>query len=345
MKDIKLRNEEKGAIALLKSLPIELGDIYGLMAELVEASKGKGKRAIVARARQCIRMGKEAMTNEEKSDHFENVVGMMLESKAHLRPRTLADIRFHTRKLLRLCPELKKKTLRNISSDEWKEYLDRCFRTPSQFKKGRSILSSVLNYAKRRRLVSDNSTELISKPRIVEKHIAPLSLTEVKRLITSARECYNGEGLAACAIMLYAGVRPTEVQRLSWECINLKSEKILINPIHSKTGGCRQVTIQKVLKDILRPLAPKGNKNQKICPANWLNKWRNIRQHAGLKKHWAQDVLRHTFASYHLANFRNKNLLVEEMGHSTPGLINSRYVSLNNITPKTTKTFWHITAQ
>lgn len=51
MKDIKLRNKEKGAIALLKSLPIELGDIYGLMAELVEASKGKGKRAIVARAR------------------------------------------------------------------------------------------------------------------------------------------------------------------------------------------------------------------------------------------------------------------------------------------------------
>lgn len=345
MKDIKLSNEEAGAIALLKSLPLELREIYGLMAELVEASKGKGKRAIVGRARQCIRMGKEAMENEEKSDTFENVAQMMLESKAHLRPRTLADIRFHTRKLLRLCPELKKKNLRNITVDEWKEYLNRCFRTPSQFKKGRSILSSVLNYAKKRRLVSDNSTDLISKPRIVEKHIAPLSLTEVKRLMASARECYKGEGLAACAIMLYAGVRPTEIQRLSWESINLKSEKILIDPIHSKTGGCRQVTIQKVLKNILDPLVPKGNKKKKICPANWLNKWRIIRQHAGLKKHWIQDVLRHTFASYHLANFRNKNLLVEEMGHSTPKLINTTYVSLNNITPKTTKNFWCVTAR
>lgn len=53
-----------------------------------------------------------------------------------------------------------------------------------------------------------------------------------------------------------------------------------------------------------------------------------------------QDVLRHTYASYHLAHFCNQNLLQKEMGHSSPSLLLARYLNMDGITSATGAMFW-----
>lgn len=58
------------------------------------------------------------------------------------------------------------------------------------------------------------------------------------------------------------------------------------------------------------------------------------------KSGWVQDVLRHTYASYHLAHFCNQNLLQKEMGHSSPSLLLARYLNMDGITSATGTMFW-----
>lgn len=58
---------------------------------------------------------------------------------------------------------------------------------------------------------------------------------------------FSGECLPACALMLYAGIRPYEVRRLTWNRINLKSGLVSLAPNHTKTGGSRHVSILPVL--------------------------------------------------------------------------------------------------
>ena len=40
------------------------------------------------------------------------------------------------------------------------------------------------------------------------------------------------------------------------------------------------------------------------------------RQEAGLKSSWSNDVLRHTYASYHVARYERKDRTALMMGHS-----------------------------
>ena len=117
--------------------------------------------------------------------------------------------------------------------------------------------------------------------------------------------------------MLYAGIRPHEVKRLTWKNINLKSGLVSLAPSHTKTGGSRHVSILPVLGAILSRTSSAGSPSRPVCPPNWEKKWREVRRRSGIlkKSGWVQDVLRHTYASYHLAHFCNKNILKKEMGH------------------------------
>ena len=128
-------------------------------------------------------------------------------------------------------------------------------------------------------------------------------------------------------MMLYAGIRPHEVTRLSWAQVDLQERAIYILPRHSKTGGARRVTIHKPLLRIL--WAHKRADGEMICPANWLHHWRDLRRAAGWDSpahRWPQDALRHTFASYHLSYFRSFAELQLEIGHRDATLLRTRYV-------------------
>ena len=87
------------------------------------------------------------------------------------------------------------------------------------------------------------------------------------------------------------------------------------------------MTIHKPLLRILRE--HRQEEGEKICPANWLHHWRELRRAAGWNSpahRWPQDVLRHTFASYHLSHFRSYAELQLEIGHRDATLLRTRYV-------------------
>ena len=103
---------------------------------------------------------------------------------------------------------------------------------------------------------------------------------------------------------------------------------IYISPQHSKTGGARCVTIHPPLAKILRTIqkAP----DAPICPPNWPKHWAALHRKAGFTT-WQPDVLRHTFATHHLATFRSYTELQLEMGHRSADLLRTRYVAMEAI--------------
>ena len=141
-------------------------------------------------------------------------------------------------------------------------------------------------------------------------------------------------------MMLYAGIRPHEVARLTWAQVDLRERAIYILPQHSKTGGARRVTIHQPLMKILRRYQ-RSPPEKKICPPDWLRHWRELRRAAGWNAPahpWPQDALRHTFASYHLSHFRSYAELQLEIGHRDASLLRTRYVDQRGVV--NARAFW-----
>ena len=217
----------------------------------------------------------------------------------------------------------------NLTSNRCLEWLEKSFDTPSQFNKGRTFLSGLFSFAIKKNWLAKNPISAIEIKHVEEAEIKALSIPQIKRLLKTAKLSKHKACAAALGIMLWAGVRPREVSRLKWKDIDLDERIITIRSLTSKTGGTRHIEITTVLRKWLQKLKKPPTEN--ICPADWTRRWKTLRDDAGFKGEWINDVLRHTFASYHLKHFKNLILLQAEMGHRDLNLLRCRYVNMQGI--------------
>ena len=256
---------DQTGILLIRSLGIPPMDAFLLLKDLLDTSRGRGDR--ITRAKRCIRLGGEALADRETSVPFSQAVRASLEARKHRRPRTLQEIRYMAARMMKKCPELARKQVRSITPEDCERYLRKSFSTPRQRHKGRLILSGILNFSLKRGWCRRNAAFLVPPPILREKRIRALSLYEAKRLLHTAEQLFHGACLPACALMLYAGIRPHEVKRLTWKHINLKSGLVSLAPTHTKTGGSRHVSILPVLGSILSRMSSAGSPARSVCPA------------------------------------------------------------------------------
>ena len=92
------------------------------------------------------------------------------------------------------------------------------------------------------------------------------------------------------AIGLFAGVRPLEIQRLQQQ--DITDQYIEITAANAKTRKRRLVSLSNNLKAWLRL-------GGDLPPINKPKRLSRILQKAGLE--WKPDIMRHSYASYHLA--------------------------------------------
>ena len=202
--------------------------------------------------------------------------------------------------------------------------------SPFAYRKGRSVLHTIFSYGMRQGWCDRNPVDAIETPKVEEQCIEPLHLEEVHRLMDA---CQSTDMEPAVSLMLWCGVRPGEVQRLTWQDVDTKEGVVYISPQHSKTGGARMAPLRG------RAARLKARRTGPIAPRNWAKRWRELRHRAGLD-HWQQDALRHTFASMHLRRFGNPPLLQAEMGHRDSSLLRTRYVNMRHLTARAAKLFW-----
>lgn len=306
-----MSREELAAIELLKSTGAPLLEAAQVACAALLLAQGE-----VMRAMKCIELGADEAKKRERTVSLSTAAWASVEARKELRPTTRRDLRHFVRRILRV-EGAAEMPLRAMKMADCKRILTTAFgNSPSSFKKGRVILSSVFNFGIRQEWADSNPVKRIEVPTIKEKPITPLTSAEVERLKeTAERPEFRDMHFPLC-LLLYSGIRPAEVSRLRDEDINWEERQIIVRPYASKTGGGRAVPLRG-----LSSLRGKGS----CIPRNWKRRWRALRRAAGFR-HWVPDVCRHTFATYHAAMFRNLPDLQLEMGHRDISLLRSRYM-------------------
>lgn len=326
---------------LLQRSGLTWNDAIRLVVELAEQlPPQRGKRLEnMAAWREAIRLGVQAWKQTRETEELGTAIRKSLMERSHLRKTTQMDLRFLSRRFLRFNPDWNQKQMRGITSRECRQALERAFRTPSQFKKGRAFLHSIFSFGLRQEWCAENPVVRVPIPPIKEREITPLRPDEVRGLLAAATLPAHLPCAPALGLMLWAGIRPHEIRRLRGKDIDLLHNRIILRPKHTKTGGPRLVSILPPLKQWLRVHPP----GKELCPPGWTGRWKALRQDAGFSR-WVRDVLRHTFASYHFQCHGDLNALQREMGHRSPDLLLSRYLNPYGLEPSSCKELF-LTAQ
>lgn len=312
-----------------------------LVLELVQGAGVTRLRgnALLRRCRDVISMGSEARKAARSSVGFARAAESSIREREGRRSRTLREIRNICSRLLREIPGLAQKRVRSIGSIECRRMIDQVFPTPRQRAKARIILHGIFAHCRRQGWCDTNPVEALPAPRLKECEISPLPWNSIRRLIRRAQDAQHRPCMAALGLMLWAGVRPAEVERLDWQDIDWEELVICVRPRHSKTGGARHITLQAVLAEWLKEAGIRESGS--ICPRNWRRRWLQLRHAAGIVP-WQQDVLRHTFASYFIKQWRSYEKLQVEMGHRSANLLRTRYLSMKGVTREQSAQFWRV---
>lgn len=163
-----------------------------------------------------------------------------------LRPTTRRDLRHFVRRILRV-EGAADVPLRSMSTANCKRILAAAFgASPSSYRKGRVILSSVFSYGIRQEWADSNPVTRIEVPAVQEKPIEPLAPEEVERLKATTSRPEFRDMRFSLSLMFYGGIHPTEVSRLQDGDINWEEGHVIIRPRASKTGGGRAVPLRGV---------------------------------------------------------------------------------------------------
>lgn len=323
----RINEREKAALEVLRSTGVDVLDVALLAKETLDAARGQLKRA-----RLCLRLGAEELVKRERTVSFAKAVEAALEARKGRRARTQTDFRYVCKRLMARNPELKNRRVRSMTARECERYLAIAFETPQQFRKGRAVMSGVFSTAIRHEWCDVNPVAKVAVPQVQEHEVGILKPVEIKTLLEVAKTYENGACLPAVGLMLYAGIRPHEVTRLTYNEVDWENGSITIRARHSKTGGARRVEMAPPLQRLLSGFRSKP-KHERVCPKKWAQHWAELHARAGWNDEnpWQPDILRHTFASYHLQYHHDYTALQWAMGHRDASLLRTRYVDLRDV--------------
>jgi integrase len=124
------------------------------------------------------------------------------------------------------------------------------------------------------------------------------------------------------AIRAFAGVRDSELRRLTWENIRFEQGVIEIRAGQAKTATRRLIPI---LPNLRAWIAPYKGRTGRISYANAERIARRVANENGIK--WIHNGLRHGYGSYRLAVIKNTAQTAHEMGN-TERMVHRHYKEL-----------------
>ena len=218
-----------------------------------------------------------------------------------------------------------------ITTREIDGYLSglRSIKDPSQLvgapsrMQARRMLATLFSYAKTHRYCAENPMIGAMRVRLAETEVGIFRPEQLAALLTHA----PAEFLPMLAIGAFAGIRIAELLRLDWHDVKLSQKYIEVPAKKAKSARRRMVMIQPCLDAWIRPIAKLEGPiapRRVFIPHEMLG---DAMTKAKLTK-WVRNGLRHSFASYHLAKWKNAGALALEMGHTKNDLIFAHYREL-----------------
>jgi integrase len=201
----------------------------------------------------------------------------------------------------------------SITTADVQHWLDGLKAGPQTTKNFRQVLNRLFSFAESRGFifkggnpVEDTETISANGGDIVEIY----SPDEVAALLKAA----SADFLPVVAIGAFAGLRAAEVERIEWSDVDLSSGFITVAADKAKTKSRRIVPISPNLSQWLAPYAKRTGKVQKLTTAFLREARAACVKASGVA--WKQNALRHSYASYRLAQVQNAAQVALEMGNS-----------------------------
>jgi integrase len=202
--------------------------------------------------------------------------------------------------------------------------------SPFTIKSYTTDLQTFFNFCIKQGWALENPCSKLEPVILDDKPPSIFTVPQIRVLMTQAKEKHP-RLIAYLTLALFCGIRPEEIARLDWDSVNLETKLVEIRTEVSKTRKRRLVTIQP---NAVEWLALKGD----LPPINLRKQRAELCAAAGLK--WSHDVLRHSFASYHLAMWKDAARTAHELGHYSQDMLYRHYREL--VTPQAAKEFWEI---
>ncbi len=198
----------------------------------------------------------------------------------------------------------------------------------------RTAIQTLMAFAKSCGYLPRDWNELETVPVVKSKNGAVEIFTpdEITKLLAKA----NAKLLPFLAIGAFAGLRSAEIERLTWDKVNLVGGYITVDAAIAKTNSRRIVPILPNLKKWLKPLAKKEGKVSVYAFVT--PQVMELAEIAGVE--WKCNGLRHSYASYRLATTSDAAKVSLEMGNS-PKIVQAHYRAL--VTSKQGKAWFGIT--
>jgi integrase len=256
------------------------------------------------------------------------VCNEFLMSKAHAQ-RSEGYIRVTHTQLSAVTKGLKDVPLASITAAQIETWL---YNQPWNAVTQRNVLRTirtVFQYAVNRGLIVGNVAMGIDLPTVENEPPGIHTPEEVAIVLETARSL-DVDLCRWLAVRYFAGLRGSEAAAISENEIQTDRGFIEVTAAKAKTRRRRLVTIQPALRSWLDlgGTLPLGDVNTK--------RWRLTQ---AIEFEWPRNVTRHSFVSYHLAEFGSAAKTALEAGH-TEQMLFQHYREL--VTPDSAKEFWAI---
>lgn len=194
-------------------------------------------------------------------------------------------------------------------------------------------LKSLFSFCVRRGWIEKSPCDALESVRIDQKPPRILTPAEARTLLHKAKTTI----LPYLVLAMFVGVRPEEIYRLSWGNFQKRDSQLVLRLDVTKTRRRRLIFVN----DTARAWLERCNQDLPLCPSPiTVRRWRrSVRHEIG---GWHQDVLRHTAASYLLAQHKDPSRVAMMLGNS-PKILMAHYSEL--VSDEDCGDFWSIRHQ
>lgn len=271
------------------------------------------------------------------------------EKEKSARPSYVSDLVKRWRRFERWLPADKRKALNAVTQSDIREFLNDCDLAPVGERNMLRNLSVLFTWGvKQGKMAANPCLGMETRVRAEKPPVRILSVAEAQQLAALVRdgvsitpaskrekhldawreqfgsvrvEVEPDELLPWFLFGCFGGLRPEELERLEWQHVDFKRHHVDLPAAITKDGERRIVDLPE---SVFAVLANFRSTKGKVTPPN-LRRKRWILRFAMGWQEWPEDVLRHSFASYHLAKHRNAALTAELMGHKNARIIYAHY--------------------
>jgi len=227
-----------------------------------------------------------------------------------------------------------------VTSDQVRNWYQRHNNLLSQ-RDDRAALSNLFSWACHRGWLQSSPLDKTEHIKVTFPDPEILPIKACSALLQYARSEHKGGLLPYIVLGLFAGIRPAEILRLTWEQVDLESKLVIIR------GGAAKLRQRRTVE--LHDTAIKWLTLCKGQPIIALRRLLDAAKRAagyaarveegGDMPTWPPDALRHTAISYHYALYQNEGKTASWAGNS-PEVIHRHYKGL--VKPSDVASFWEL---